>query len=107
MQLGFMGKIKCCFETNTQYFEILDKADIERVELLKPRPIIRHGEVLIRRNVYPEHVRQQYAYAMMAELHMMRHMTLFGQIVKVDPDGTGMELSMQRFLITPESEWTE
>ena len=35
----------------------------------------------------------------------MRHFGLFGQIVGVDPDGKGMDLSMQRILISSESNW--
>ena len=27
LRLGFMGKVKCCLDSNTQYFEILDEAD--------------------------------------------------------------------------------
>ena len=42
---------------------------------------------------------------MKAELHMMRHMGMFGQIVSVDPNGKGMNFSMLQILISSQSEW--
>ena len=58
-----MSEINCCVDSNTQYFDILDKTDLVRIELLKPTLIIRYGEVLIRGDVSSEPARQQLAYA--------------------------------------------
>ena len=33
MQLRYFGKLKCGLNSNTQYFDILDKTDLVRIEL--------------------------------------------------------------------------
>ena len=74
------GQFKCYSDNNTQYFNIRDTAELLRLELLKPRLVIRYDEVLIR-CVSPESVRHRLAYAMMTKLDMMELMGSFGQIV--------------------------
>ncbi len=103
MQLGFFGKVKCALDAH--YFEILDDADQWRMEMLKPRQVYRYGRIVLSGEESHEPLRKQLAYVMRAELHMMRHFGLFGQIVGVDPDGKDMDLSMQRILISSESNW--
>ena len=103
MQLGFFGKVKCCMSSNSMYYEMLDETDSVRMELLKPRSIIRNGEVVIREDLSHDPLRRQLAYAMKAELHMMIYVGMIGEIVSVDPDGKGVDITMQRFLMT--SSW--
>ena len=90
---------------DAHYFEILDDADPLGMERLKPRPVYRYGRIVLSGEEPHDPLRRRLAYVMRAELHMMRHFGPFGQIVGVDHDEMGMDLSMQRILITSESYW--
>ena len=72
-----------------------DETDSERIGLLKPKPINRHDEVVIR-----EDLSQQLAFAMKEELHTMIYVGMIGNTVTVDPDRKGVEITTQRFLMT-------
>ena len=105
MQLRFLGKMKCALESEAIYFEILDDADPLRMEMLKPRHVYRYCRIMIIPEEPRDPLQKQLAYVMMAELHMMMHLGMFGRIVVVDPEGKGMNLSMQWNLISSESDW--
>ena len=51
VQLGLFDKVKSCPDNNKQYYEMFDKTDPARMELLKPRPFIKHVELLFREDM--------------------------------------------------------
>ena len=87
------------------YFEILDDANPLRMKVLKPRPAYRYGRILLSGEEPHDPLKRLLAYAIRVELHMMGHFGMFGQIIGGDSDGKGVDLSMQRILISPESNW--
>ena len=87
MQLGFFGKVKCCMNSKSKYYEMLDETDSVGMELLKPRSRTRNGEVVIKEYLSHDLMRRQLAYALKAELHMIVFAGTIGDIVSVDPMG--------------------
>ena len=75
------------------------------MEILKHGLVIIYGQILIMRDVYQKLMRQYLTCAIVAELHMMRHIGMFGKIVGVDPNEKDVKLSTQKFLMTFEPEW--
>ena len=73
--------------------------------MLKSRPVYRYGLIVLCGEKPNDPLRRQLSYVIRTELHMMRHMGMFGQMDSVDPDGMGLDLSMLRSLFSSQSEW--
>ena len=97
-----MGKVMCFLDSNTRHFEIFIQTYAIRMEFPTSMLVIGYGKVLSRRGLSQGLLRQQLAYAMTAELHMMRHMRYFAKWL-VWIQIKGVELSMQRSLLISES----
>ena len=73
--------------------------------MLKSKQVYRYGRIVLSGEESHCLLRRQLAYVMRTKIHTMRHFGMFGQIVGVDPDGKGMDLSIQRIINSSESNW--
>ena len=62
MRLESFGKVKYAY-----YFEVLDDADLLRMEMPKPRPVYRGGKMLVNGEEPHDPLRKQWAYIIRAE----------------------------------------